>query len=201
VFSPPYNAWAARKGVVKVVDGEHNPAAGALSPVNEVVFAYQGRRVQGCVDVPEATRLDAYYYVEEQPELGWLPWLQDKPIETGDQELCFHVDRTDVVGSIRLRWDLRPPDGAPVTTLRTQDTFTWLPGSGECQASDTHCCDFASHDPDAGAALDAGAAAAAKSSRGCTVLASRPAASQALAWLASMCALLGLCGRLFSRAR
>lgn len=179
VFSPPYNAWAARKGVVKISDGEHNPAAGALLPVNEVVFAYQGRRVQGCVDVPDDTKLDAFYYVEEKPELGWVPWVQDKPIQTGDQELCFHLERTDLVGSMRIRWDLRPPDG-PVTSLRSKDTFTWLPGSGECKSSDTHCCDFATgapEKPDAGAAVDAGPAIdagkpekpAAASSGGCNV--------------------------------
>ena len=60
---------AARRD--KVVDADHNPAAGAIKPVNEVVFAYQGRRVRGCVDVPEETRLDAYYFVEEKPAMGW----------------------------------------------------------------------------------------------------------------------------------
>lgn len=188
VFSPPYNAWAARKGVVKIMDGEHNPAAGALSSVNEVVFAYQGRRVQGCVDVPDGTKLDAYYYVEEKPDLGWVPWVEDKPVQTGEQELCFHLDRTDIVGSIRMRWDLRPPDGQ-VTTLRSKDTFTWLPGSGECTSSETHCCDFPDGTPDkpsvdAGSAPDAGKSKpAAADSGGCNV-ASPTGKPHLLEWLA-----------------
>jgi hypothetical protein len=160
VFSPPYNAWAARPGVVKVVDADNDPAAGALDPVNEVVFAYQGRRVHGCVDVPDDTKLDAYYFLEEKPDLGWQPWIADKPIQSGDLELCFHVDQPDVVGSIRLRWDLHPPGDGAVTTIRTKDTFTWLPGSGDCTESATHCCDFPGKDAgpkDAGAAGAGGA--------------------------------------------
>ena len=201
VFSPPYNAWAARQGVVKIIDGEHNPAAGAMSPVNEVVFAYQGRRVKGCVDVPDDSKLDAFYFVEEKPELGWLPWVSDKPIQTGDQELCFHLDRTDIVGSIRLRWDLRPPDGQ-VTSLRSKDTFTWLPGSGECTSSDTHCCNFAgdtSDKPDAGAGSDGGPSTAdagkpkpaAASSGGCNIAAST-ATGSLFPWLTLLCVLFGL---------
>jgi hypothetical protein len=31
VFSPPYNAWAPRSGVVKIVDAEHSPAAARSS--------------------------------------------------------------------------------------------------------------------------------------------------------------------------
>ena len=159
VFSPPYNAWAARPGVVKIVDADHNPAAGAIKSLNEVVFAYQGRRVQGCVDVPSETRLDAYYFLEEKPEMGWIPWIQDQAVQTGELEQCFHLERSDVAGSIRLRWDLRPPDG-PVTTLRSKDTFTWLQGSGTCVESASHCCAFAGSGDATGAGVDAGGGAA-----------------------------------------
>ena len=158
VFSPPYNAWAARPGVVKIVDAEHNPAAGAIKPVNEVVFAYQGRRVQGCVDVPDETRLDAYYFLEEKPDMGWIPWIEDQRVQSGDVEQCFHIDRSDVAGSIRLRWDLRPPDG-PATTLRSKDTFTWLQGSGECSESANHCCAFRHDGPEVDASANEGAVA------------------------------------------
>lgn len=142
VFSPPYNAWATRPGVVKVLDAEHDPPAGELHPINDVVFSYQGRRIGACLDVPPGTRLDAFYYVEEQPGLGWLPWLQDEPVQTGEQSFCFHTDRTDIAGSVRLRWDLRAPRGEVVTSLRSKDTLTWLQGSGDCQRSGMQCCDF-----------------------------------------------------------
>lgn len=208
VFSPPYNAWAPRPGVVKVIDAAHNPAAGALERVNEVVFAYQGRRVKGCVDVPDDTKLDAYYFVEEKPDLGWISWVQDKAVQTGDHELCFHVDRTDIAGSIRVRWDLRAADGS-VTTLRTKDTFTWLQGSGACQESETHCCDFArtTDRADAGAAGargEGGAAAdaagptntPAAESGGCAIATPRAARAK-VAWLV----LVAIVGCFFRRQR
>jgi hypothetical protein len=218
VFSPPYNAWAARAGVVKVIDADHNPAAGAMMPVNEVVFAYQGRRVKGCVDVPEGTTLDAYYFMEERPEMGWVPWIEGRRVESGELDQCFHMDRTDIAGSIRLRWDLHAPGDGPVTSVRSKDTFTWLQGSGECKESESHCCDFPMPDapPRAGSggAGGAGAAAAAagsggggakqvgspaaESGGGCTVAAGR-AQRTPLGMLLLTAALLGL--RRHTRAR
>lgn len=144
VFSPPYNAWAPRTGVVKVVDDALDPPAGALDPINDVVFSYQGRKVRACLDVPAGTQLDAYYYLEESPQLGWLPWLTDQPVNSGEVSLCFHADGKEVVGSLRLRLDLRSRDGSLVTSLRSRDTLTWLQGSGTCQDSERHCCDFVS---------------------------------------------------------
>jgi len=161
VFSPPYNAWAPRSGVVKVVDEGFDPPAGALEPINDVVFSYQGRSIKACLDVPAGTKLDAYYFVEESPSLGWLPWLTDAPAETGALNLCFHADAEGVVGSVRIRVDLRAADGSVTTSMLSKDTLTWLQGSGVCEESDLHCCDFeGARDAAASAAVDAAVDAA-----------------------------------------
>jgi len=191
VFSPPYNTWAMRPGVVKVIDATANPPAGAVSSITESVFSYQGRRVQVCLDVPNGTQMAAYYHVEEQPALGWMRWLDTQPVETGDLDLCFNAKDMSFSGSVRLRVDLMAPDGS-VTSLHSHDTLTWLHGKGTCTESDTKCCSFAGANvateavdagsvPDAsappeasvGAAVDSGAATAQASSpaaRGCSTV-------------------------------
>jgi hypothetical protein len=142
VFSPPFNAWVRRAGVVKVKDGERDPLAGELAGIMEAVFSYQGRRVRGCLDVPSGSKLSAFYFAEDKPELGWLPWLTEQPVVSGEQSLCLHLDRSDIVGSIRVRWDLHAPDGEVVTSVRSRDTLTWLQGKGTCKESEQFCCDF-----------------------------------------------------------
>lgn len=159
VFSPPYNTWATRTGVIKVRDDQTDPAAGAIGSITSGVFSYEGRHVSLCLDVPTGTQMTTYYHVEEQPALGWMPWLDARPVETGDLDLCFHASGEPFSGSVRLRIDLVTPDGR-VTTLHSHDTLTWLQGKGTCTESDTKCCNFqgASTDAlptDAGAPADA----------------------------------------------
>jgi hypothetical protein len=141
VFSPPYNDWAISPGVIKVIEATHNAPAGDIAPIMESVFSYQGRRVRACLDVPEGTQLSAHYRVEEQPELGWLPWLDSRPVESGMLELCFHTGQAGLAGSLRVRIDLTTPEGT-VTSLHSHDTMTWLQGHGTCSESDTECCSF-----------------------------------------------------------
>jgi hypothetical protein len=141
IFSPPYNGWAIRPGVVKVVDAAQDAPAGTIDNVQEFVFSYQGRRVAACLDVPAGTRLDAYFHVEERAEAGWMQWVQGRDVSSGQLELCFHQPNPKLTGSVRLRFDLTAPDGK-TTTLYSPDTMTELDGSGRCLASDTLCCDF-----------------------------------------------------------
>jgi hypothetical protein len=146
IFSPPYNGWAVRPGVIKVVDGEHDMPAGTIDSIDEFVFSYQGRRVSACLDVPKGTRLDAYFNVEERPEAGWMRWISGREVESGQLDLCFHDPKPELTGSVRMRFDLTGPDGT-LTTLHSADTITALQGSGPCIASDTLCCDFEGGQP------------------------------------------------------
>ena len=141
IFSPPYNGWAIRQGVVKIRDAQHDPPAGQIAGITDTVFSYQGRKVSACLDVPEGTRLDGYYLQEDQPDSDWQSWFQDRPATTGQLGLCFHSKRTDLSGSVRLRLVLRAPDGTS-TVLHASDTLTWLQGKGRCEETNTQCCEF-----------------------------------------------------------
>ena len=141
VWSPPYNAWAPRDGLVVVTDGELHRPVGQLDSVDEFLFSYQGRRVQGCLEVPEGTTVDGYFRIEERPEEGWLPWLEQEPAQSGRFELCFNNPRPELTGSARVRLDLTAPDGEG-TSIYSRDTATSLSGDGECVETDTFCCDF-----------------------------------------------------------
>jgi hypothetical protein len=142
VFSPPYNGWKIRPGLVKIVEGGSDFPAAVIEPVNEFVFPHQGRRVRACLDTPAGTRLAAYFRVEAQAGATWLPWLAEREVATGALELCFNNPNSDVTGDIRLRFDLTAPDGATGSFV-TPDKLTALSGSGRCVATESICCDFA----------------------------------------------------------
>jgi len=141
IFSPPYNGWAVRPGVLKIKDAQHDPPAGEIAALSETVFSQQGRKLTACLDVPDGSTLDGDYRVEEQPERGWQSWLRGRPIRSGELSLCFHTSRRDVSGNLRLRLTLLAPDGSR-TALHSHDTITWLQGQGPCLESRTQCCAF-----------------------------------------------------------
>jgi hypothetical protein len=141
VFSPPYNGWSLRPGLVKVLDGGLEPPALVIEPINEFVFQYQGRRVGLCANVPNATRLTASFRVVSQPGSEWTPFVLDQPVSSGRSELCFRAP-AGVAGEIRMRFDLRTPDGTSAS-FYSPDALTALVGDGRCSAQGTICCDFA----------------------------------------------------------
>jgi hypothetical protein len=140
IFSPPYNGWAPREGLVKVVDGESDLPAAVIEPLHELLFSYQGKRVRACVHAPEGTMLSALVAVQERPEHGWLPWLPLRAAPDGPLELCFNHPRPELTGTVRLRFDLQSPAGT-TTTVYSPDTITALAGDGQCIATEAICCD------------------------------------------------------------
>jgi len=141
VFSPPFNGWAIRPGLIKIVDGPDAAPAVVIDQVREFVFAYQGRQVKACIDALDASRIRGYMRVEERPEAGWIEWLKDTPVDGDSLSLCFHNPRPELTGSVRLRFDIVDPKGR-MTSVYSSDTITALDGDGECVPSDTLCCDF-----------------------------------------------------------
>jgi hypothetical protein len=218
IFSPPFNGWAIRPGLIKVVEGPDAAPAVVIDQVREFVFAYQGRQVKACIDALDASRIRGYMRVEERPEAGWIEWLKDTPVDGDSLSLCFHNPRPELTGSVRLRFDIVDPKGR-MTSVYSSDTITALDGDGECVPSDTLCCDFpraaampvcdagtrdagcaadaasddgaAEHSTDSG--VDGGASGAAGSAKlsgcGCSVLRSRGPVPSVLAALSSVVAL------------
>jgi hypothetical protein len=137
IFSPPYNGWEVREGLISVVDADAVPAA-VIERIQESLFAGQGRRVRTCLEVPAGTRMRSYFRVEEREELGWMPWAEERPVESGSLEQCFHPPE-GLSGTVRLRVDLIAPSGTG-TSFYSPDTLQVLNGSLPCQDGASICC-------------------------------------------------------------
>jgi len=150
IFSPPWNGWALRPGLVKVVDGtgdgEDAGAAGGADPaavvdeVDSFVFSYQGRRVGGCLDAAPGTVVRGMMRVDERAEHGWQPWLDATEVSGERFDFCFVNPYPELTGSVRLRFDLEAPDGT-TTYSYSPDLLTYLSGSGSCEADEEICCE------------------------------------------------------------
>jgi hypothetical protein len=201
IFSPPYNGWEARPGVVKLTRKGVNPPAAVLDRVQETLFGGQGRRVSACVDVPAGTRMRATANYEDMATHEWVPWGQEQTISTGRVDLCFVNPRPMQGGTVRVRLELTDPEGN-VSAFYSPDTLTVLSGAQPCEESSTVCCPNGSGQPSepvpmaktagapaAGAPaqpMSAGMGAAPKEKGGCSVLTPRagPAAwLWGVAWL------------------
>ena len=143
VFSPPYNDWAARAGVIKVIDGKTAVPAAVIEPIDKTVFAGQGRRVRGCVDAPTGSTLSAWVRAEDQPDARWEAWLEQKPLEAigkdGSFELCFLNPAPGRSGVLRLRVEVTAPDGQR-SAAYSPDTLLAVSTPAACAASEDTCC-------------------------------------------------------------
>jgi hypothetical protein len=137
IFSPPYNGWEIRSGLVKLVSKGSNPPAAVISRIQEALFAGQGRRVRGCLDVPPDTQLRTYFQLKDHPERGWMAWGEEQAVTSGDVDLCFQAPR-ELEGSMRIRFDLS--SGGNTYTFYSPDTLLLLGGESKCMQSDTVCC-------------------------------------------------------------
>ena len=222
IFSPPYNGWGIRSGLVKITDPDHDPAAALPDPIQETLFAGQGRIVRACLDVPSGTRLTSYALSQDRPDLGWVAWGEERAVHSGSFEDCFDPASTGLSGPLRLRFDLTDPAGA-VTAFYSPDTLSVLAGALPCEASNTICCpskpavdgckgsavcDAVMEPSDASPAADpashsdSGAATAThgkRSTSGCAVTGAAPDGRPAVHWIALALALvllvLSACGR------
>jgi hypothetical protein len=144
IFSPPYNGWAVRPGLVHVVrdaaDGASRPPSGVLEPVTGVLRSFQGRRVRACVDAPPGSTVRGEAFALSRPELGWVQWQEPTPLiaESDTLELCYRSP-FEGSGAVRVRLVLRSADGREITAY-SPDTLTALAGDGACQENDQVCC-------------------------------------------------------------
>jgi hypothetical protein len=138
-FSPPFNAWEPRGGVVKVIDGVVDTPAVTLESVDGMSYSGQGWRLTGCVDTPAGSTVSGWYRAEKEgeaeTEASWLPWVKDKPIATGKVDLCFAPEQP---GLLHVRVAVKGPDGkqtfayAPDSLVRVDTPMKCLPGDAKC---------------------------------------------------------------------
>lgn len=138
IFSPPYNGWEVREGLISVVDSGHETPAAVVGRIQESLFAGQGRKVSTCLDVPAGTRMRSYLRFEEREDLDWMEWDEDRPVESGSVEQCLHPPE-GLTGTVRLRVDLTAPDGS-TTAFYSPDTLSLIEGSLPCRDSISICC-------------------------------------------------------------
>jgi hypothetical protein len=146
VFSPPYNDWAVRAGVIKVVDGETAVPAAAIEPIDAFVYAGQGRKITGCVDAPAGSTLRAWVRSEDQPGAAWEPWLEEQPLDAlaqdgqaGRFELCLHNPEPGRAGLLRVRVVVTAPDGQS-SAAYSPDTVLAVATAAACVESAKTCC-------------------------------------------------------------
>ena len=152
VFSPPFNDWAPRPGLIAVVQGATAVPAAVIEPIDAFVYAGQGRRVRGCVAAPAGSSLRAWVRAEDQPDTSWEPWLDDVAI-TGDRfELCWPNLAPGRAGLLRVRVEVTAPDGQR-SAAYSPDTLLAVATPAACTESANACCE--QHEP-ASDSADAG---------------------------------------------
>jgi hypothetical protein len=153
IFSPPYNGWAVRPGLIKVVDGSAADAqapAVTLERVTARLFAGQGRRIRGCVDAPEGSTLELSTRVQSAMPAAFEPHAT-QAVSTGELEVCLANEGRDDVLEVRL--EVHTPAGL-VAATQSSDVLSLFSNAAACVASELLCCPEGSI-ADAGGAPDA----------------------------------------------
>ena len=149
VYSPPYNAWAPRSGVIVLVAGAQTPPpAVTVDPIDGFLFAGQGRRVRGCAKAGAGARIETYYRNEDTGGGSWQRFAADVPIEDGRFELCWTSPDPDLSGVVRVRVDVVAEDGKRAYGY-SPDTMVVVGTGAACTESTSTCCAKAMPEPPA----------------------------------------------------
>lgn len=169
-FSPPFNDWQPRPGLIKVVAGADNPPAVMLDSIDAITYAGQGRRVTGCVDAPAGSTVAASYRMDsdEDIELNWHPWTGATPIASGKLDLCFGSPDPALSGMVYLRVGITAPDGRHALAV-SPDPLVLIGMQEACTPSETQCCTI-SPPPMAAAAGGTGTMASAQLAAGSSAM-------------------------------
>lgn len=151
IYSPPYNAWEGRPGVIKVIDGTRDVPAITVSSVDAMLFDGQGRKVTGCVNAAQGSEIHAYYRTADTPGAAWEMWAQQPIDDSGKFELCYRSPRPGFAGIVELQVVAVGPDGEQ-TAAYPPDQLVLVPGAANCTPSAKLCCDAAAVTGAAGAA-------------------------------------------------
>ncbi len=139
-WDPPFNLWSPRAPTVyKVHDGDPELAGPTVVVTTEELNLFEGDPgvIEGCIDTPEGSVLDAEIGVLQFGEFvdAWTPFAVDFPLRGN----TFSLDVTDVAepGQISLvRVTVTDPAGRS-STAYMQHLLIQLAGSdGECDEDD-----------------------------------------------------------------
>lgn len=155
IYSPPYNAWEARPGVIKVIDGTRDVPAITVNSVDAMLFEGQGRKITGCVNAPAGSEIKAYYRDTATPGAAWSMWESQPVGDSGKFELCYRSPMPGYAGIVEVQVIAVSPEGEQ-TAAYAPDQLVIVPSSAKCTPSAKFCCDES--------AAAAGAAGAAASS-------------------------------------
>jgi uncharacterized protein (TIGR03382 family) len=140
IYSPPYNAWEGRPGVIKVIDGTRDVPAVTMSSVDAMLFQGQGRKVTGCVNAAAGSTLQAYARPAGSPGTPWEMWASQPVDDTGKFELCYRSPTPGFAGIMDLRVVAVGPDGEQ-TAAYPPDQIVLISNSATCTPSAKFCCD------------------------------------------------------------
>lgn len=148
IFSPPYNGWAARSGLVRVVERGEGPPAVTVERVAAQLFAGQGRRLRGCVAAASGAQLRIGWRPANQPEAEFEPAAPPMTVSSGEFEACLDNPGRDAVMEVRL--ELQDEAGQTVFH-RPLEALTLFSRAAPCKESEIHCCPEKAQEPvDAG---------------------------------------------------
>ena len=154
IYSPPFNAWEARPGVIKVIDGTRDVPAVTVSSIDAMLFEGQGRKISGCVNAQPGTELRAFYRATDTPNAPWEMWATTPVDDTGKYELCYRSPRPGFAGILQMQIVAVGPDGEQ-TAAYAPDNLVVVASSAGCTESAKLCCDANATQP---AAAGSGAA-------------------------------------------
>lgn len=140
IYSPPFNAWERRPGVIKVIDGERDVPALTVDSIDAMLFGGQGRKVSGCVDAPSGSELRAYYRTTETEGADWQMWASQPLDDTGMFELCYHSPSAGFSGILEMRIVVASPQGEE-SAAYAPDRLVVVSSPAKCSESAKLCCD------------------------------------------------------------
>ena len=141
IYSPPYNAWEARPGVIKVIDGTRDVPAITVNSVDAMLFEGQGRKVTGCVNAKAGSEVKAYYRETATPGAAWTMWGSQTIDDSGKYELCYRSPMPGYSGIVEVQVVATSPEGEQ-TAAYAPDQLVIVPSSAKCTPSTKFCCDM-----------------------------------------------------------
>jgi hypothetical protein len=140
VFSPPYNWWEPRPGVIKLVSAQSNAPAVTVESIDGILYSGQGRRITGCVDAPPGSKLDVLYSIEGPTET-WQTFASGLPATGPMFDVCFHSPDPQLAGFVHVRVEATAPDGTR-TVAYAPDKLVLVTNAASCSAGATTCCEL-----------------------------------------------------------